>query len=57
MSVLPVYVVDFIPLERRLDDRRVATLGAILPKGISDKRRVISGRRAEDRKTPALKAI
>jgi hypothetical protein len=57
MSALPVYAVDFIPLERRLDDRRVATLGAILPKGISEKRRVISGRRAEDRKTPSLKAI
>ncbi|MFZ3041009.1 MAG: hypothetical protein WA108_04330 [Thiobacillus sp.] len=24
MSVLPVYQVEFIPLERRLDDRRVA---------------------------------
>jgi hypothetical protein len=57
MSAPPVYAVEFIPLERRLGDRRVATRGAVLPEGVSADRRVISGRRAEDRKTPRLKAI
>jgi hypothetical protein len=57
MSAPPVYGVEFIPLERRLGDRRDATRGAVPAEGISANRRVISVRRAEDRKPPRLKAI
>ena len=32
MSALPVYEVEFIPLERRLGDRRIAPRGAALPR-------------------------
>ncbi len=51
MSSLPVYRVEFIPLEHRLRDRRTAPSGAALPEGIADRRR-ITDRRAEDRKLP-----
>lgn len=57
MAALPVYQVEFIPLERRLGDRRVAPRGAALPVGITADRRQIAGRRAEDRKPANLKVV
>lgn len=57
MSALPVYEVEFIPLERRLGDRRVAPRGAALPPEIRSDRRKVSSRRSEDRKSAALKAV
>jgi hypothetical protein len=59
MSALPVYEVEFIPLERRLGDRRVAPPGAALPEGVkADRRRTTTtGRRAEDRRPATLKAV
>lgn len=59
MSALPVYHVEFIPLERRLGDRRVAPRDAALPPGIAADRRktAVYGRRAEDRKPPTLKVV
>ncbi len=57
MSALPVYEVEFIPLERRLGDRRVAPRGAALPPGLSADRRTLTGRRAEDRRPATLKAV
>ncbi|MBW8457642.1 MAG: hypothetical protein WA146_10790 [Thiobacillus sp.] len=60
MSALPVYQVEFIPLERRLGDRRVAPRDAALPEGITADRRTATSRRTEDRKPepPAtLKAV
>ncbi|MHB1023504.1 MAG: hypothetical protein ACYC0Z_13950 [Acidobacteriaceae bacterium] len=57
MSALPVYHVEFIPLERRLGDRRVAPRDAALPPQISADRRKASSRRAEDRKSTTLKAV
>jgi hypothetical protein len=57
MSALPVYDVEFIPLERRLGDRRIAPRDAALPPGLSSDRRQISSRRSEDRKTATLKIV
>jgi len=57
MSALPVYHVEFIPLERRLDDRRVAPRNAALPPEITADRRKISSRRTEDRKTATLQVV
>lgn len=57
MAALPVYHVEFIPLERRLGDRRVAPRGAALPPDVTADRRKITGRRAEDRKAATLKAV
>lgn len=57
MSALPVYEVEFIPLERRLSDRRIAPRGAALPPGLHADRRKASGRRAEDRRPATLKAV
>ncbi|MGA9163340.1 MAG: hypothetical protein WBZ31_06030 [Thiobacillus sp.] len=59
MSALPVYHVEFIPLERRLGDRRVAPRDAALPSEITaDRRKIaVSGRRAEDRKSATLKVV
>lgn len=57
MSALPVYEVEFIPLERRLGDRRVAPPNAALPPGLTTDRRKATSRRAEDRQTPPLKVI
>lgn len=57
MSALPVYEVEFIPLERRLGDRRVAPRDAALPPGITSDRRQASSRRAEDRKSAPLKTV
>ncbi|MEQ1662174.1 MAG: hypothetical protein ABL877_05720 [Thiobacillus sp.] len=59
MSALPIYHVEFIPLERRLGDRRVAPRNAALPQGITADRRQQqpAGRRAEDRQTARLKLV
>jgi hypothetical protein len=57
MSALPVYEVEFIPLERRLGDRRIAPRGAALPPQITADRRKVTGRRTEDRKVTPLKVI
>jgi hypothetical protein len=57
MAALPVYQVEFIPLERRLGDRRVAPRDAELPSEIKADRRKSSGRRAEDRKSATLKVV
>ncbi|MCD6707636.1 MAG: hypothetical protein LT080_14450 [Thiobacillus sp.] len=53
MSAPPVYQVEFIPLERRLGDRRVAPRDAALPEGITADRRTATNRRTEDRKAAA----
>jgi hypothetical protein len=52
MAAPPVYEVEFIPLERRLRERRVAPPDAPLPPGITVDRRKPSSRRA-DESTPA----
>jgi len=57
MSALPVYHVEFIPLERRLDDRRIAPRNAALPPEVTADRRKISSRRTEDRKTATLQVV
>ena len=57
MSALPVYHVEFIPLERRLDDRRAAPRNAALPPEITADRRKIVSRRTEDRKTATLQVV
>jgi hypothetical protein len=57
MAALPVYHVEFIPLERRLAERRVAAPDAPLPPGITADRRTSPGRRPEDRKAANLKAV
>ena len=57
MSALPVYHVEFIPLERRLGDRRVAPRDAALPPEITADRRKVASRRAEDRKSATLKVV
>jgi hypothetical protein len=54
MSVLPVYDVEFIPLERRLADRRVAPSDAPLPPNLTaDRRKAESRRREEYAELPA----
>jgi len=50
MSALPVYHVEFIPLERRLGDRRVAPRDTALPSGITADRRKVASRRTETEK-------
>jgi hypothetical protein len=59
MSAIPVYDVEFIPLERRLNERRIAPRDAALPPGITADRRQVPawGRRSEDRKPATLKAV
>ena len=57
MSALPVYQVEFIPLERRLGDRRVAPFDAALPSGTTADRRMVSIRRTEDRKSASLTVV
>lgn len=58
MAALPIYQVEFIPLERRLGDRRIAPRGAALPEGVTvDRRGAPAGRRSEDRKTAPLKIV
>ena len=49
MSALPVYQVDFIPVERRLNDRRVALRNAQPgPTKVLPTRRMTYARRSED---------
>lgn len=57
MAALPVYQVEFIPLERRLGDRRIAPYGAVLPPPIKADRRQTDGRRNEDRLFATLKVV
>lgn len=57
MSALPVYHVEFIPLERRLNDRRSAPRNAALPPGITADRRSPSGRRSEERRPVNLQVV
>jgi len=57
MSALPVYQVEFIPLERRLDDRRIASQGSGLLRRVTADRREVSGRRGDDRLVAALKIV
>ena len=57
MSALPVYQVEFIPLERRLDDRRIAPRNTALPHEITADRRKASSRRTEDRKSTTFKVV
>lgn len=55
-AVLPVYEVEFIPLERRLGDRRTRP-NASLPQGVVMDRRAKTGRRKEDLPKSSLKAV
>jgi hypothetical protein len=55
-AVLPVYEVEFIPLERRLGDRRTRP-NAGLPSGVVMDRRAKAGRRKDDHPKSTLKAI
>lgn len=57
MSALPVYQVEFIPLERRLDDRRIAPRDAALPPQVTADRRKAISRRTEDRKFANLQVV
>ncbi len=57
MSALPVYHVEFLPSERRLNDRRVAPQGSALPVGVLHDRRVTQSRRTDDRKVALLKSV
>ena len=57
MSALPVYQVEFIPLERRLDDRRAAPRNAALPREIAADRRKANSRRTEDRRSANLQVV
>ena len=57
MSPVPVYQVEFLPSERRLNDRRVAPQGSALPDGVQYDRRVSQNRRADDRKVSQLKPV
>jgi hypothetical protein len=50
MAKLPVYEVEFIPLEQRLGDRRKAPKDAPLPPDVKEDRRKSPGRRPGDRK-------
>lgn len=55
MPALPVYEVQFVPTERRLYDRRSAPMNAALPNHIRMDRRVVFGRRGDERKMAYLK--
>ena len=55
MPALPVYEVQFVPIERRLIDRRNAPKNSTLPAAIQTDRRVIFGRRGEEQKMAYLK--
>jgi hypothetical protein len=57
MSALPVYEVEFIPLERRLGDRRVAPRDAALPLQVMADRRKVVSRRTDERRPVPLKVI
>ncbi len=55
MPTVPLegYDVEFIPLERRLVDRRVTSASAPLPPGLQKDRRDSEGRRSQDRSRAA----
>ena len=55
MPALPVYEVQFVPMERRLFDRRTAPMNAALPKYLEADRRVLFGRRGDEQKMAYLK--
>ena len=55
MPALPVYEVQFVPIERRLSDRRYTPMNSALPKDVMMDRRVIFGRRSEEQKMAYLK--
>lgn len=55
MPALPVYEVQFVPMERRLYNRRTAPMNASLPKHIETDRRVLFGRRGDEQKMAYLK--
>lgn len=55
MTALPVYEVHFVPMERRLYDRRIAPMNAALPQHVENDRRVIFGRRGDEQKMAYLK--
>ncbi len=57
MSALPVYEVNFVLSERRLNDRRFASSSTVLPKAVKNDRRIILSRRNEDRKVVYLKPV
>jgi hypothetical protein len=57
MSAIPVYQVEFIPLERRLTDRRIAPRDSSLPPGVTADRRKAASRRTEDSKREPLRII
>jgi len=57
MAALPVYHVEFIPLERRLGERRIMPRSSPLPSNLKADRRTIAGRRSEDRLFAALKIV
>lgn len=57
MSALPVYEVNFVLSERRLNDRRIAPSNAALPEGLKQDRRIVSSRRADDRYRAVLKPV
>ena len=57
MSAIPIYEVEFIPLERRLLDRRAASRTSTLPSGVTADRRKASSRRADERKPAALNVL
>ena len=57
MSALPVYEVNFVLSERRLNDRRFGSSSTVLPKAVKNDRRNILSRRNEDRKVVYLKPV
>lgn len=57
MAALPVYHVEFIPLERRLGERRAPPVDGALPRSVQADRRRATGRRAEDRQARAPKTV
>jgi hypothetical protein len=57
MSAIPLYQVEFIPLERRLTDRRIAPHDSALPSGLTADRRKATSRRTEDSKREPLRII
>lgn len=49
MSALPIYEVQFMLLERRLNDRRITSGIAVLPESLKqDRRQIGPGRRIDD---------
>lgn len=52
---LPTYEVEFVPVERRLLDRRFVLVNAALPPDVKRDRRTVFGRRGDERKTVYFK--